>query len=125
MVILSLCIIIFSLSAGSSYSYGGLIMLGPLPISFGSSAAMALAAMVLGFAMLVFFMLFFYGSMKAVSKSEGEKAINGKDVSVKGGGVVMVGPIPIAFGTDAKYLIYIMILAVILMSLAIFIMVLR
>lgn len=45
-----------------------------------------------------------------------EKKINGK---VKGGGVILVGPIPIVFGTDRRYALILMVLAIIIMLLAI------
>jgi uncharacterized protein (TIGR00304 family) len=39
---------------------------------------------------------------------------------VRGGGVVMVGPIPIIFGSDAKWASIAMILAIMLVALSIF-----
>ncbi|NOY11929.1 MAG: DUF131 domain-containing protein, partial [Archaeoglobi archaeon] len=41
---------------------------------------------------------------------------------VKGGGVVLIGPIPIVFG-DSKYAVYALILSIVLMLLAIALMV--
>ncbi|AKG92488.1 TIGR00304 family protein [Geoglobus ahangari] len=45
-----------------------------------------------------------------------------KKVEVKGGGVVLIGPIPIVFG-DSKYAVYALILSIVLMLLAIALMV--
>lgn len=45
------------LSAGEA-SFGGLIMIGPIPIAFGSSPGITLAAMIIGLLLMVmFFML--------------------------------------------------------------------
>lgn len=41
----------------------------------------------------------------------------GAETSVKGGGVVMIGPIPIIFGTDAKWASVAIVLAIILILL--------
>jgi len=38
--------------------------------------------------------------------------------SFKGGGVIMIGPIPIGFGTDKETMIIVMILAILLMIIA-------
>jgi uncharacterized protein (TIGR00304 family) len=42
--------------------------------------------------------------------------------TVKGGAVIMIGPIPIAFGSDTRYLVLALILAVVLISLALVLM---
>ncbi len=39
----------------------------------------------------------------------------GGDGEVKGGGVILIGPIPVAFGTDKRSIIIVLILAIILM----------
>ena len=38
---------------------------------------------------------------------------------VKGGGVILIGPIPVVFGTDKRFALIAMVLAVVLMLLAI------
>jgi len=38
--------------------------------------------------------------------------------TVGGGGVIMIGPIPIAFGSDTRYLVIALVLAIVLMLLA-------
>ena len=42
-----------------------------------------------------------------------------KSEKIKGGGVIMIGPLPIVFGTDKKYALIAIILAIVLMMLAI------
>ena len=58
-----------------------------------------------------FVIIFMTTLLSARSRSrEGE----GGHTEVKGGGVVMIGPIPIIFGTDAKWTTIAIILAIIL-----------
>ena len=38
--------------------------------------------------------------------------------TIKGGGVIMIGPIPIALGSDSRYLVIALALAIVLMLLA-------
>jgi uncharacterized protein (TIGR00304 family) len=51
------------------------------------------------------------------SRSKGDEK---KGVEVKGGGVIMIGPIPIIFGTDPKWAVAAMVLAVVLIVLSLF-----
>ncbi len=41
-----------------------------------------------------------------------------KEDGVKGGGVILIGPVPIVFGSDKRYALLLMILAIVLMLLA-------
>ena len=59
-----------------------------------------IALIILGFLVLII------GTLLNAEKGEGE---------VKGGGVILIGPIPIGFGTDRTSMIIVLILAVILM----------
>lgn len=47
----------------------------------------------------------------------GKGEVDGRRVEVKGGGVVMVGPIPIVFGSDARWAVIAMLLAIALIVL--------
>ena len=42
-----------------------------------------------------------------------------EEKKVKGGGVILIGPIPIIFGTDKRYAVIVILLAIILMLLAV------
>ncbi len=55
-----------------------------------------------------FLVVFAAAAMSGGSKEEGRRA------GVKGGGVVMIGPIPIVFGSDAKWASVAIILALVL-----------
>jgi uncharacterized protein (TIGR00304 family) len=66
------------------------------------------------------FFLITFGMMRSAQKSEERDA--GQETGrkrVKGGGVILIGPIPIVFGTDKKYALILMIMAIVLMPLAI------
>ena len=54
-------------------------------------------------------------SMAYQSWKTGGEGIEKPEAGVRGGGVIMIGPIPIIFGTDVTALKPIMILAVVLM----------
>lgn len=41
-----------------------------------------------------------------------------KEEKVRGGGVILIGPIPIVFGTDKRYALILMVLAIVIMLLA-------
>jgi uncharacterized protein (TIGR00304 family) len=61
--------------------------------------------------------------MKIERELESEPALEREQgMKVKGGGVVMIGPIPVIFGSDVKYASLAMALAIILMLLAIVLM---
>lgn len=106
------------LLSGSGAEYGGVVVVGPIPLAFGSSAAMAVAAMLFGLALMVVFSLVSYRMLKSV-RAEDAEVERESDKKVRGGGVVVIGPVPVAFGTDAKYVVYMMALAAILMALGI------
>jgi len=68
------------------------------------------------------FFLIAIGMMRQVRESEnleGERGQEIKKEKVKGGGVILIGPVPIVFGTDKKYALLLMILAIALMLLSI------
>jgi uncharacterized protein (TIGR00304 family) len=70
-----------------------------------------------GFFLLILgFFLVAAGIMRSESGSSDQE---GKEKRLKGGGVIMIGPIPIVFGSDRRYAIIAMILAMVLMLLAI------
>lgn len=58
-----------------------------------------------------FFMLAF-GTMRPVHEVNREE-------KVKGGGVILIGPVPVVFGSDKRYALIAMLLAIVLMILVI------
>ncbi len=65
------------------------------------------------------FFLAAFGMMRAAKESAGPEAPGAiKEGRAKGGGVILIGPVPIVFGTDKRYAVIAMILAVVIMLLA-------
>jgi uncharacterized protein (TIGR00304 family) len=93
-------------------------MIGSMLLSFG------MLMLILGFAIVALGMLaaasrqqrpeYEQGGAQTESGAEGNEKAGSK---VKGGGVIMVGPIPIIFGTDQRSSKIVIILAIILMIL--------
>jgi uncharacterized protein (TIGR00304 family) len=73
---------------------------------------LGIVAVILGFAII------FLASI--LGKSTKEKEDQERKVEVKGGGVVLIGPIPIIFGSDAKWATIMIILAIILVVISFF-----
>jgi len=71
-------------------------------------------AIVVGFVLISMSFVRERGVQHAQAPREGKPA-------VKGGGVIMIGPIPIAFGSDTRYLIIALLLAIALVLLVMFI----
>ncbi len=77
----------------------------------------------IGFMLIILgFFLLAFGMMRSAKESV-ERGIpayqDAKEEKVKGGGVILIGPVPVVFGTDKRYALLLMILAIVLMLLAI------
>ena len=68
--------------------------------------------------MLGFFILAL-GTMYESARLEERSTDEKKEEKVRGGGVILIGPIPIVFGTDKRYALILMVLAIVIMLLAI------
>ncbi len=107
-------ILIGAVLSASNVTFGGLIMIGPIPIAFGSSPGITVVAMIIGLLLIT------SGMIRSARESEEMDAENETgEKKVKGGGVILIGPIPIVFGTDKKYALILMVVAIVLMLLAI------
>jgi uncharacterized protein (TIGR00304 family) len=71
------------------------------------------------FLIILVFLLVAFGIMGKEGLDEERPAGKGKENKIKGGGVIFIGPIPLVFGTDKRYALLMMILAIVLMLLAI------
>ncbi|VVB95564.1 Uncharacterised protein [uncultured archaeon] len=100
-------------------NFGGLIMIGPIPLAFGSSPGMTVIAMVIGLLTMIVFLLLGRRSGNSSGVEERISYEDTKEDQVKGGGVILIGPIPIVFGSDKKHTLIIMVLAIVIMVLAI------
>jgi len=63
------------------------------------------------------FLLVAAGILRSMKDNKGTEP-QSREKSIKGGGVILIGPVPVVFGTDKKYTILIMVLAIIIMLLA-------
>jgi len=63
----------------------------------------------IGIILVGFFVVFLATAASGRSSEEGERR-----TGVRGGGVIMIGPIPIVFGSDAKWASIAMVLAIVL-----------
>ncbi len=115
--------------------FGGVLLIGPIPIVFGSSPEMAAASMLLALILLGMLLLLrprerekgdhldpanrMKGERGAKEGKEGkaEGSDEEKTVKVKGGAVVMIGPLPIVVGSDPRTALVMMILALLMMVL--------
>lgn len=94
---------------------GGVFVIFPF---IAGSGIYALAGFILIFLAMLLFIFGFASNIKPDETYEhGEPT---KRSSVKGGGVVLIGPIPIVFGSNWKIAVVLMILAIILILVAFF-----
>lgn len=108
-------------------SFGWILMIGPIPIVFGLSPEMAAASMILAVALMAISFLLFRntkgqsdeieGSVRierSAKSMRGEKSVKSEEAEgtcVKGGAVVMIGPIPIVIGSDPGIALFMMLIA--------------
>ena len=134
-IILGLVILPAIVTIGSKpdhAQYGGVLMIGPIPIIFSSSPQMALISMVSAIALMAISFLFMrrlthppapypewqdgcsgYADIsKEGPKDDGNK---NKGIGIKGGSVIMIGPIPIIVGSDPRTALILMLLTLSLM----------
>jgi len=106
-------IVFFAFGFLSGDIEGGIIVVFPFIAGTGIYAF-------LGFIfLLVAFLLFIFGFKTNVVNSEeyqeyNNKIKSNKKTSLKGGGVVLIGPIPIVFGSNWKIALILMIVAIII-----------
>lgn len=117
-VLISLALVSLLLVPGAEI--GGIVMIGPVPILIGTSKHLIIAATVM---LLVLTLILIPILIQIPRRDIGEVQIPREGLTtekhVGGGGVIMIGPIPITFGTNIRYAILAMILAIILTLLAI------
>lgn len=74
--------------------------------------------MLLGTALIILGFAIIFGAVISSSLRGGSPEADAKGGGVRGGGLIMVGPIPIAFGTDKSSVTFVMILSIIIMIIA-------
>ena len=67
------------------------------------------------------FFLVAIGMVRSVRESASleDRSQETRDEKIKGGGVILIGPVPVVFGTDKRYALLLVILAIVLMLLSI------
>ncbi len=74
------------------------------------------------FLIVIGILLITLGLLLIISGTMRAKESDGKEMTqekIKGGGVILIGPVPIVFGTDKRYAFLLIILAIVLMLLAV------
>lgn len=100
---------------------GGAVLIGPVPVAAGTSPAAAALALLL---LLGLFVVATGRTLRAGAEAERERrarelpAARGK-TGLRGAGVIMVGPLPIALGNDPRLLRFTLLLAVALTALGV------
>ncbi len=138
-------VLIFSLLVQAAMrgnaSYGGVLLIGPIPIIFGSSPQIALASVLMAIVLMaISFLLILPAKKYNYDDSEGDDGPNrlekgekgekaerseryvkpGRSESptkIKGGAVIMIGPIPLVVGSDPRTALLLMLLALAMMIL--------
>lgn len=98
--------------------FAGLIMIGPVPVAFGTSPEITLGAMFLGLVLMLMFFILGRRSEKRADFDENSK-IESEETKVRASGVVLIGPVPIIFGSDKRSALLAMVLAIVILLLAI------
>lgn len=112
-------IILLGYSAASGEGSAGVVLF--IPFFSGSGifsflgALCIMAAIFMGFIGFAASQAGFEDSQNNPEKRPGQSSQSGPRKSVKGGGVVMIGPIPIIFGSDSKTAMVLVVLAIVLM----------
>jgi len=98
---------------------GGVLIVFPF---IGGSGIFAFLGVISFFMAILLFMFGFTSTLKSDDSGfENEERPTQKKTSVKGGGVVLIGPIPIVFGTNWKIALVMMIVAIILILVTFFV----
>ncbi len=105
-------------------SFGGVVLIGPIPIIFGSSPQMAIASALLAIVLMSFSFLLLAFRPKHILHEENDapeqkahdEQAKERATKIKGGAVVMIGPVPLVFGSDSKTAMLMMLIALAITS---------
>ena len=110
-------VVVFALGVWSGEVEVGVIVIFPYLIGSGFIAFLGFIFLFLA---IITFMFSFISQIEHIDYSEGEK-FSPRESKIKGGGVVLIGPIPIVFGSNWKIAVVLMILAIIIIVISFFI----
>lgn len=106
--------------SGTPAQWGGVVLIGPIPIVLASSPTMAALTIGMAIVLIVVAMLLMYVSTLPLRHemhipTEEEPPEQAPKRRVEGGAVIMIGPIPLVFGSDKRMALVAMVLALALM----------
>jgi len=105
--------------SGAPWQWGGVVLIGPIPIVLASSPTMAALTIGMTIVLIVVAMLFMYAStlpLRHEMPMEEELPERAPKKRVEGGAVIMIGPIPLVIGSDRRMALLAMVLALALMA---------
>lgn len=111
-------IVFFTIGFLTGETKGGIFIVFPFIIGSG---VFSLLGFVFIFIAILSFVFGFTSYIKPENiKSENDELQSKKKTSIKGGGIVLIGPIPIIFGSNWKIVIVLVIIAIILIFITFF-----
>lgn len=106
-------IILFTVGYQTGEVEGGIIVIFPFILGSG---VYGFFGVILFFLTFIFFMFGFISSVDSYREDQG---ISETKTSIKGGGVVLIGPIPIVFGSNWKIALVLLVFIIIIMIISI------
>jgi len=101
----------------SDARFGAVLLIGPIPIVLGSSQEIAFASVLMALFVMIASVMLFWPNNRGDSHSPPEGSRERSEIDLEGGGVVMIGPIPVVFGSSPKIAAVMMIMAAAIMIL--------
>ncbi len=117
-----LILVVMLTLSGFSDGWGGVLLIGQIPVVFASSAPMAMLTIGMAIVLMLFMTLFAHLSRARESPAHSSehtwdtKAKEHTKRKVEGGAVIMIGPLPVVLGSDKRWTAALMVLALALMG---------
>jgi len=113
MIVSGILLVIYGITSGEMQV--ALFLIFPVIYGTGIVGLISILLIFLGFFLaFLFFAIFPHPIEEPYEPMEIEQPQMEKKSRIKGGGVVLIGPIPIVFGSDARMAIFAMVLAIIM-----------
>ncbi len=108
-LIISILIILMVFSIVFNFEFGGVIIVGFIPIVFGNNVYLIIISFILAVVLLIVRLIFTKADIsKNTQNSDFENKLHQLNSEIKqkstkkGGGLIMIGPLPIIFGTNKR-----------------------
>jgi len=117
-----LILVVMLALSGFSGGWGGVLLIGPIPVVLASSAPMAMLTMGMAMVLMLFMVLFLHlprtwePPAHSSEHTQDSKAKEHAKRRVEGGAVIMIGPLPVVLGSDRRWTAALMVLALALMG---------